>query len=544
MLPNRELKIAEILRPLGTGPLSRQMAMRAAQLLNIHWTSVYRLRRRFLAHPVTSSLKAKDPGPREGQRHLDPAVEGIIDAVLQDWLPQQSDLGRRLRDIDQEIRRRCIKKRLEPPSRFSVARRWDAHQTMQAEALADNPKALKAPGEFKVDAPLQVVQIDHTLADVMVVDGLTRRVARRPWISVALDVATRCVVGISVSFDRPSAATVALLVTRVAFSKESLMKALDLNAQWPMHGIPESLHLDNAAEFRGRALKGGCAEYGIKLIYRPVGRPQFGGHIERVIRTLMERLKGLPGATGQSTKPRRGKAPIKPEANAALTLREFERWVVLEIAQRYHHSKHRGLIGGTPAQAWAQHISRYPPRVLDQTPEAGLRFMVYFLPIDHRTVQNDGLTIFYIRYWHPIFTTWRALQRQVIVRYHPDDLSRIFVSANGKAYYEARYADLRRPSITLSEHRAVCKLIRSSNERHVSESLIFQAIEDQRDLVRQAVAKTRQSRHKPPHAKRRRQHGLHPDDRGSHLPSDQPAQVSPPEVDYSKDPIPYPVEIW
>lgn len=54
MLPNRELKIAEILRPLGTGPLSRQMAMRAAQLLNVHWTSVYRLRRRFLAHPVAS----------------------------------------------------------------------------------------------------------------------------------------------------------------------------------------------------------------------------------------------------------------------------------------------------------------------------------------------------------------------------------------------------------------------------------------------------------------------------------------------------------
>ena len=544
MPPNRELKIAEILRPLGTGPLSRQMAMRAAQLLNIHWTSVYRLRRRFLAHPVASALKAKDPGPRKGQRHLDSAVEGIIDAVLQEWLPQQSDPGRRLTDIDQEIRHRCIKKRLAPPSRFTVARRCDAQRTLQADALASDPNAHLAPGEFRVDAPLEVVQIDHTLADIMVVDGLTRRVARRPWISVALDVATRCVVGISVSFDRPNAATVALLVTRVAFSKELWIKSLDVQAQWPMHGIPESLHLDNAAEFHSRALKAGCAEYGIKLLYRPVGRPQFGGHIERVIRTLMERLKSLPGATGQSTKSRRGNARIKPEKNAALTLREFERWIVLEIAQRYHSREHRGLKGGTPAQAWAQHISRSPPRVLEQIPEAGLRFMVHFLPMKHRTVQNDGLTIFYIRYWHPIFTTWRALQRDVIVRYHPDDLSRLFVSANGKAYYEARYADLRRPSITLSEHRAVCKLIRASNEGHVSEPLIFQAIEDQRELVRQAVDKTRQSRRNQPSAKRQRQHGLHPDDRGTSLPSDQSTQVSPPEIDYSKDSIPYPVEIW
>jgi hypothetical protein len=36
--------------------------------------------------------------------------------------------------------------------------------------------------------------------------------------------------------------------------------------------------LDNAAKFHSRALRMGCSKYGIELMYRPVGRPHFGGH--------------------------------------------------------------------------------------------------------------------------------------------------------------------------------------------------------------------------------------------------------------------------
>ncbi|WP_176071252.1 hypothetical protein [Piscinibacter koreensis] len=40
---DREQRIARVLRPLGTAPLSREQAERAGQLLGLHWTSVYRL---------------------------------------------------------------------------------------------------------------------------------------------------------------------------------------------------------------------------------------------------------------------------------------------------------------------------------------------------------------------------------------------------------------------------------------------------------------------------------------------------------------------
>lgn len=181
--------------------------------------------------------------------------------------------------------------------------------------LANSPDAIKAPGAFGAAHPLDIVQMDHTQADVFVVDRWTRNALGRPWLSVAIDLATRCVVAIYVSMNRPNAATVALLISRIVLPKPPWLAHLGIEADWPMHGIPKLLHLDNAAEFHGRALKLGCAQYGIALDYRPVGRLHYGGHIKRMNRTLMQRLKGLTGATGNSPK---GRKQRKSEQSAAV----------------------------------------------------------------------------------------------------------------------------------------------------------------------------------------------------------------------------------
>jgi transposase InsO family protein len=149
------------------------------------------------------------------------------------------------------------------------------------------------------------------------------------------------VVAFFVGIDRSNAATVALLLTRIVLPKTEWLSKLGVRTDWPMHGMPRVLHLDNAAEFKGRALQMGCAEYGVGLMYRPVGKPHFGGHIERLNRTLMERVHGLPGSTGSSPK---GRKERRSEQQAALTLREFEQWLALEVGQRYHYSAHRGLL--------------------------------------------------------------------------------------------------------------------------------------------------------------------------------------------------------
>jgi putative transposase len=185
---------------------------------------------------------------------------------------------------------------VQPPCRNTVRKRIAAYRQAQTALLARK----EARGSFGAAKPLEIVQIDHTQADVF---------HRRPFhasayrqaVVIACDRPRHSLRGqVLCRHGDPHPGTVAPLISRIVLAKEDWIAHLGLELDWPMHGIPKVLHLDNAAEFHGRALRLGCAEYGIGLEYRPVGRPHFGGHIERLNRTLMQRLKGLPGATGNS----------------------------------------------------------------------------------------------------------------------------------------------------------------------------------------------------------------------------------------------------
>ena len=65
---------------------------------------------------------------------------------------------------------------------------------------------------MRPQAPLAIVQIDHTKVDVQLVDEQSRLVLGRPWLTVLLDVFSRAVVGFNLSYNAPAAAGVALAV--------------------------------------------------------------------------------------------------------------------------------------------------------------------------------------------------------------------------------------------------------------------------------------------------------------------------------------------
>jgi len=54
------------------------------------------------------------------------------------------------------------------------------------------------------------------------------------------------------------------------------------SVDWPCWGTMGILHMDNAREFRGDMLKFACNEYDIDLHLRPVKKPRYGAHIERL----------------------------------------------------------------------------------------------------------------------------------------------------------------------------------------------------------------------------------------------------------------------
>ena len=129
--------------------------------------------------------------------------------------------------------------------------------------------------------------------------------------------ATRVVVGFYVSLEAPSSTSVTLCLTQAVLPKELWLKARTLACVWPVWGMLRALHADSGPDFTSAALRRGCDEYGIKLIVRPVATPHYGGHIERLIGTIMGRVHLLPGATGSNPKDR-GAHPA--EAESVLTM--------------------------------------------------------------------------------------------------------------------------------------------------------------------------------------------------------------------------------
>lgn len=83
------------------------------------------------------------------------------------------------------------------------------------------------------------------LVDIMVVDEIHRQSMGRPWVTVAFDIATRAVLGFVLSLNPPSAVSVGLALAMSALPKDDWLKERDLDLQWPMHGLPKILHLDN-----------------------------------------------------------------------------------------------------------------------------------------------------------------------------------------------------------------------------------------------------------------------------------------------------------
>ena len=82
----------------------------------------------------------------------------------------------------------------------------------------------------------------------------------------------------------------------------------------------------------------------------------------------------------------------------------------------------------------------------------------------------------------------------MIVRYDPRDLSRIYLLGPDDEYYDLAYRDLRRPPISLWEHRAALKRLREEGRALVDEEAIFRTVEAMRAIADDAVLASKTAR--------------------------------------------------
>lgn len=109
------------------------------------------------------------------------------------------------------------------------------------------------------------VQVDHTVIDLIVVDEQDRAPVGRPYLTVGIDVASRAIVGMVITFDAPSATSVGRFLAHMVTDKQLWLEQIGAHTAWPMAGKPGQLYVDNGAEFHSEALRRGCEEHGIYL---------------------------------------------------------------------------------------------------------------------------------------------------------------------------------------------------------------------------------------------------------------------------------------
>ncbi|MDR6935722.1 Mu transposase C-terminal domain-containing protein [Luteibacter sp. 3190] len=391
-----------------------------------HGLSIRTIQRKRVIYQRTrraSSLIGDPGGRRPGSTQLDPRTERVVHFVIERRYARREYVSQL--EVAERARSICRRLGWPVPGHRTVARRIRAVSDRAMDNARQGAKRADAhwrpvPGRLFVERPLDVCQIDHTLVDVMVVSDDRRTVLGRPWLTVAIDVATRCVLGIYLTMDAPSSVSVALCLEHAMLPKANEKCG---RAGWPQYGKVRLVLTDNAKEFHGDPLESGCAEHGIALEFRPPGQPRFGGHIERMMGTLMRMVHGLPGTTFSNTQAR-GNYPS--ERRAAMTLGELRQWLVTRICAYYHVRRHR-MLGVAPLvawdRAWTQPSGELAMPALIAEPD---QLRVDFLPMERRMIRRDGITFRNSRYWHPAMADSVGHEHFVAVRFHPYDLSRVW----------------------------------------------------------------------------------------------------------------------
>lgn len=318
----------------------------------------------------------------------------------------------------------------------------------------------------------------------------------RPFLTVAIDVCTRCIAGFCLTLDPPSSVSVGLCLTQAVLDKDEWMVAKKLDLEWPIWGKPEKIYVDNAKEFYSQALIKGCEVHGIKIEYRPLGKTHYGGIVERVVGTLMKLVHQVPGTTFSNVKER---GDYDSEGKAILTLSELERWLAITITQYYHQRQHAKLLK-PPIQHYKEMVvgndlhdlRGYPKKIYDRR-----GFLIDSLPIVYRNIQRNGFVVDQINYYDDILSPLIADRTRVskfLIRRDPRDLSKIYVfDAKNRSYLEVSYGTVR-PPISLWEHKKALKYLKTKGAAQVDEEAIFTAIEELRSITKTASITSKAAR--------------------------------------------------
>lgn len=378
--------------------------------------------------------------------------------------------------VEEENRLRPASDQLTVPSRKAINHRIDLLDLREwLEAKTGKRAARRALHQSGQKArphlPYEVVEMDTTRADYLVLDDDDDLPLGRLNLTYGLDRATGYPVGFHVSFEPPSYLSTMECLYHLIRKKDNVRERYGTAHDWNPYGVPALIVVDNGPEFANQHLEDACLCLGSEVLYAPVKTPEFKAGIERYFGSLNTGLlHTLPGTTFTNPQER---GDYDSADHACLYLSEVIRALHLFTVDIYAQEAHKDGRGHwyIPARRWeaATQNGFRPP-----LPNSVHDLLLLLGRVATRTIQPYGIEFENLRYncagLGPL--RLRLAGEPVKIKYHPGDLSRLylfnpFAQEDEEVYLEVPACDPEgyTQHLSLWKHRVILRYARAQQDK-------------------------------------------------------------------------------
>lgn len=253
---------------------------------------------------------------------------------------------------------------------------------------------------------LSRVEVDSHQLDLLVLDDKTFEVKCRPWITVAIDIFTRMILGFHISEFPPN-------------SNSTLQAIKNMITTF---GVPDIVIPDNGSEFINNSVLALARELQITLQPAQVKTPDNKPYVERFFGTLAHNfIQKIQGTTFSN---RFCIEEYESKKYVVLTFNQTKN-CISEWVNIYHKNLHTG-IGRVPLAKYNDAIKSYRPIIINEEYADFICRVPHFRKISNGQVQYEYL--FY--YSHALRTLELRNLRDVTIYVDESDLSKVYVRSS------------------------------------------------------------------------------------------------------------------
>lgn len=270
--------------------------------------------------------------------------------------------------------------------------------------------------------PFDVVEVDHTPLNWVVVCDRTGLPLGRPLLTVMVDSYSGYLLGFYVSFYGAGLSSVSGAVRCALQPRADMVAGISLEHEWLGDGIPDFVLLDNGLEFHSPVFQRMGWELGSSFTYCRVRTPWLKPHVERFFGSL----DNLTLTRGRVHKRVANVVNLNPDADAAIMFSAFVRGLVMYVVD-YHPFQINDRKLARPYDLMHEGLIRVPPARFPHDLE---RLRMVSALSKQLTVHQGGVELHGLPFGGAELLPMRQAHGgrfKAWVKWDPDDLSQVWV---------------------------------------------------------------------------------------------------------------------